>query len=97
MLGWMKHKLESRFLGDLAAVLSLKKRLGDFPGGPLARELGFQAWAQSTCPEPSAQGLVPLHCGCALPIREYVRLDWRLIGLSSALAFPFKLGQGPTL
>ena len=28
---------------------------------------GFQAWAQSTCPELSAQGLVPLRWGCALP------------------------------
>ena len=27
----------------------------------------FQAWAQSTCPELSAQGLVPLRWGCALP------------------------------
>ena len=26
-----------------------------------------QAWAQSTCPELSAQGLVPLRWGCALP------------------------------
>ena len=26
-------------------------------------ELGFQAWAQSTCPELSAQGLVPLRWG----------------------------------
>ena len=31
------------------------------------REPGFQAWAQSTCPELSAQGLVPLRWGCALP------------------------------
>ena len=30
-------------------------------------EPGFQAWAQSTCPELSAQGLVPLRWGCALP------------------------------
>ena len=30
-------------------------------------ELGFQACAQSTCPELSAQGLVPLRWGCALP------------------------------
>ena len=28
--------------------------------GPCCWELGFQAWAQSTCPELSAQGLVPL-------------------------------------
>ena len=34
---------------------------------PACWELGFQAWAQSTCPELSAQGLVPLHWGCALP------------------------------
>ena len=27
----------------------------------------IQAWAQSTCPELSAQGLVPLRWGCALP------------------------------
>ena len=27
----------------------------------------------------------------------YVRLDRRLIGLSSAITFPFKLGQRPTL
>ena len=27
---------------------------------PACWELGFQAWAQSTCPELSAQGLVPL-------------------------------------
>ena len=26
-----------------------------------------QTWAQSTCPELSAQGLVPLRWGCALP------------------------------
>ena len=30
-------------------------------------EPGFQAWAQSTCPELPAQGLVPLRWGCALP------------------------------
>ena len=29
---------------------------------PACWELGFQAWAQSTCPELSAQGLVPLRC-----------------------------------
>ena len=34
---------------------------------PACWELGFQAWAQSTCPELSAQGLVPLRWGCALP------------------------------
>ena len=34
---------------------------------PACWELGFQAWAQSTCPELSAQGLVPLRCGSALP------------------------------
>ena len=28
-------------------------------------ELGFQAWAQSTCPELSAQGLVPLRWGAS--------------------------------
>ena len=33
----------------------------------LFREPGFQAWAQRTCPELSAQGLVPLRWGCALP------------------------------
>ena len=27
---------------------------------------GIQAWAQSPCPELSAQGLVPLRWGCAL-------------------------------
>ena len=32
---------------------------------PACWELGFQAWAQSTCPELSAQGLVPLRWGCA--------------------------------
>ena len=31
---------------------------------PACWELGFQAWAQSTCPELSAQGLVPLRWGC---------------------------------
>ena len=36
---------------------------------PACWELGFQAWAQSTCPELSAQGLVPLRWGCA-------RMDW---------------------
>ena len=30
------------------------------PALPACWELGFQAWAQSTCPELSAQGLVPL-------------------------------------
>ena len=30
-------------------------------------------------------------------VREWTRGDWLLIGLSSAIAFPFKLGQGPTL
>ena len=34
---------------------------------PACWEPGFQAWAQSTCPELSAQGLVPLRWGCALP------------------------------
>ena len=34
---------------------------------PVCWEPGFQAWAQSTCPELSAQGLVPLRWGCALP------------------------------
>ena len=29
---------------------------------PACWELGFQAWAQSTCPELPAQGLVPLRC-----------------------------------
>ena len=29
--------------------------------------------------------------------RAQDRGDWLLIGLSSAIAFPFKLGQGPTL
>ena len=29
---------------------------------PACWEPGFQAWAQSTCPELSAQGLVPLRC-----------------------------------
>ena len=29
-------------------------------------EPGFQSWAQSPCPELSAQGLVPLRWGCAL-------------------------------
>ena len=33
----------------------------------LSGVLGFQAWAQSTCPGLSAQGLVPLRWGCALP------------------------------
>ena len=31
---------------------------------PACWEAGFQAWAQSTCPELSAQGLVPLRWGC---------------------------------
>ena len=34
---------------------------------PVSWEPGFQAWAQSTCPELPAQGLVPLRWGCALP------------------------------
>ena len=34
---------------------------------PACWEPGFQARAQSTCPELSAQGLVPLRWGCALP------------------------------
>ena len=33
----------------------------------LPRWLSGRAWAQSTCPELSAQGLVPLRWGCALP------------------------------
>ena len=35
--------------------------------GVTKSQTGFQACAQSTCPELSAQGLVPLHWGCALP------------------------------
>ena len=31
-----------------------------------------QAWAQSTCPELSAQGLVPLRWGCALLLPAFV-------------------------
>ena len=34
---------------------------------PACWEPGFQAWAQSTCPELPAQGLVLLRWGCALP------------------------------
>ena len=35
---------------------------------PACWEPGFQAWAQSPCPELSAQGLDPLRWGCALPM-----------------------------
>ena len=34
---------------------------------PACWEPGFQAWAQSPCPELPAQGLGPLRWGCALP------------------------------
>ena len=33
---------------------------------PACWEPGFQAWAQSPCPELSAQGLLPLRWGCDL-------------------------------
>ena len=33
---------------------------------PACWEPGFQAWAQSTCPELPAQGLVPLRWGCPM-------------------------------
>ena len=36
-----------------------------FEGNPMGE--GIQAWAQSPCPELSAQGLVPLRWDCALP------------------------------
>ena len=48
---------------------------------------GVQAWAQSTCPELSAQGLVPLRWGCALPHLQ--ALDTGRKGLDSS-------GQEPT-
>ena len=43
------------------------KELGMTKRLPACWEPGFQASAQSPCPELSAQGLVPLRWGCALP------------------------------
>ena len=44
------------------------QRLEDTGDGPKPHPhdstLGVQAWAQSTCPELSPQGLVPLRWGC---------------------------------
>ena len=42
---------------------------------PACWEPGFQAWAQSPCPELSAQGLVPLRWGCALPSPNVLCLE----------------------
>ena len=65
------------------------------------------AAVQDALPSPNAPGKAPNHihttlrCGRApgkpsLAGACWAQTDWLLIGLSSAIAFPFKLGQGPT-
>ena len=66
-LGYTKFKLITNNPKKIIGLEGYGLEIVDPLFSPACWELGFQAWAQSTCPELSAQGLVPLRWGCALP------------------------------